>query len=282
MRWSWLTRTRGLAVLAGVAFLLILFSPQIQRRPSLIVEQPLLLIESWVQRAIGGVRMVTGQFTDRYVDLWSLSDENRQLRDEVARLRQEVTQLQEQLGGAGRRDALEEFGKELAGRAILADVIGRDPTNWYQSVLINRGQRDGIAVDMGVVVPDGVVGRVIKVMPKTAVVLLVSDRNSVVPGVTQQGREEGLIEGAGGGQLRMKYVSTLAEVPIGELVITSGLAGTFPKALRIGTVGAIERMPDAISQQLLLTPAINLNRLEEVLVLPLPERETDQEAGRKK
>jgi len=228
------------------------------------------------------VRLVTGHFTERYVDLWSVDDENRQLQDEVARLRQEVTQLQEQLGAAGRRDALESFGRELAARAMVAHVIGRDPTNWYQSVLIDRGQRDGLAVDMGVVVPDGVVGRVIKVMPKTAVVLLVSDRNSVVPGITQQGREEGLIEGAGGGQLRMKYVSTLAEVPIGELVMTSGLAGTFPKALPIGTVSAIERMPDAISQQLLLTPAINLNRLEEVLVLPLQDRETDQEPERKK
>jgi len=64
-------------------------------------------------------------------------------------------------------------------------------------------------------------------------------------------------------------------VQIGELVITSGLAGTFPKALRVGTVSAVERMPDAISQQLLLTPAINLNRLEEVLVLPLLEQEAE-------
>lgn len=277
MRWSWLTRTRGLAVLVGVAFLLVLFSPQIQRRPSLIIEQPLLLIESWLQRALGGVRMVTGQVTDQYVDLWNLGEENRQLRDEVARLRQEVTHLEEQVGAAGRRDALEAFGRELAGQAMVADVIGRDPTNWYQSVLINRGQRDGLRVDMGVAVRDGVVGRVIKVMPKTAVVLLISDRNSVVPGVVQHGRDEGLIEGAGGKQLRMKYVSTLADIKAGELVITSGLTGTFPKALRIGTVSAVEQMPDAISQQLILTPAVNLDRLDEVLVLPLLERETEGE-----
>jgi len=276
MRWSWLTRTRGLAVLVGVAFLLVLFSPQIQRRPSLIVEQPLLLIESWLQRAIGGVRAVTGQLADQYVALWNLGEENRQLRDEVARLRQEVTHLEEQIGAAGRRDALEAFGRELASQAMVADVIGRDPTNWYQTVLINRGQRDGLQVDMGVAVRDGVVGRVVKVMPKTAVVLLIADRNSVVPGVIQRGRDEGLIEGAGGKQLRMKYVSTLAEVQIGDLVITSGLTGTFPKEMRIGTVSAIERMPDAISQQLVLTPAVDLDRLEEVLVLPAMDREMER------
>jgi len=277
MRWSWLTRTRGLAVLVGVAFLLVLFSPQIQRRPSLIIEQPLLLIESWLQRALGGLGAVAEHVTDRYVALWDLDEENRQLRDEAARLRQEVTRLQEQLGAAGRRDALEAFGRELTGQAVVADVIGRDPTNWYQSVLINRGQRDGLRVDMGVAVRDGVIGRVIKVMPKTAVVLLLSDRNSVVPGMIQRARDEGLIEGAGGGQLRMKYVSTLAEVQIGDVIITSGLAGTFPKAMRIGTVSAIERMPDAISQQLTLTPAVNLDRLEEVLVLPLMEHDPEGE-----
>jgi len=251
----------------GVAFLLVLFSPQIQRRPLLIVEQPLLLIESWLQLAIGGVRTSVEDWTDRYVELWNLGEENRHLRDEVARLQQEVTHLQEQIGAAGRRDDLAAFGKEFTARAVVADVIGRDPTNWYQSVLINRGQRDGVKVDMGVAVQGGVVGRVIKVMPKTAVVLLISDRNNVVPGVIQRGRDEGLIEGAGGKQLRMKYVSTLALVQVGDLVITSGLAGSFPKDMRIGTVVAIERMPDAISEQLVLTPAANLDRLEEVLVL---------------
>jgi rod shape-determining protein MreC len=267
MRWSWLTRTRGLAVLVGVAFLLVLFSPQIQRRPLLIVEQPLLLIESWLQLAIGGVRTSVEDWTDQYVELWNLGEENRHLRDEVARLQEEVTHLQEQIGAAGRRDDLAAFGKEFTARAVVAEVIGRDPTNWYQSVLINRGQRDGVKVDMGVAVQGGVVGRVIKVMPKTAVVLLISDRNNVVPGVIQRGRDEGLIEGAGGKQLRMKYVSTLALVQVGDLVITSGLAGSFPKDMRIGTVVAIERMPDAISEQLVLTPAVNLDRLEEVLVL---------------
>jgi len=123
MRWSWLTRTRGLAVLVGVAFLLVLFSPQIQRRPLLIIEQPLLLIESWLQRAIGGVRSAAGSWSDRYVALWDLEQENRQLRDEAARLRQEVTQLEEQIGAAGRRDDLQAFGRELTGKAMIEALL---------------------------------------------------------------------------------------------------------------------------------------------------------------
>ena len=271
MRWPWLTRTRGLAVLVGIAFLLILFSPQIQRRPLLVIEQPLILVESWLQRLFGAATGWSGRLLEDYVILWDLGEENRRLRDEVARLRGEVTALEEQISAVGRAAPLQAFRQELERGTVMAGVIGRDPTNWYESVLIDRGERDGIRADMGVVVPDGVVGRVIKVMPKSAVVLLVSDRNSAVPGLTQRSRDEGLIEGVGGGRLRMKYLSSLADVQAGELVVTSGLTATFPKGMRIGTVTVVERLPDTVSQQLLLEPAVNLSRLEEVLVLPLSE-----------
>jgi rod shape-determining protein MreC len=110
-------------------------------------------------------------------------------------------------------------------------------------------------------------------MPKSAVVLLISDRNSVLPGLAQRSRDEGLIEGIGGGQLRMKYLSNLADVQVGDLVVTSGLVGIFPKGLRIGTVTAVERTPDAISQQAVLAPAVDLSKLEEVIVLPLMKPE---------
>jgi rod shape-determining protein MreC len=274
MRWPWLTRTRGLAVAVGIAFLLILFSPQIQRRPLLLVEQPLLLFESWVQRTVGSLTGWGGRVTEQYVALGDQREDNQRLRDEVARLRGEVTALEERLGEAARHERLQAFGREAGLGTTVARVIGRDPTNWYQSVLIDRGERDGVVADMGVVVPDGVVGRVIKVMPRTAVVLLVSDRNSVVPGLTQRSRDEGLIEGVGAGRLRMKYLSTLADVQAGDSVVTSGLTAEFPKGLRIGTVTAVEQSPDAISQSAFLEPAVDLSRLEEVVLLPLavPDR----------
>lgn len=271
MRGFRLTRSRGLAVLVGIAFLLILFSPQIQRRPLLLVEQPLLLLESWIQRLVGSATGWSGGLLERYVALGGLSEENRQLREELARLKGDLATLEEQHGAAARAQSLEDFRRALGAPFTTARVIGRDPTNWHESVLVDRGERDGLRPDMGVVVPDGVVGRVIKVLPKTAVVLLLSDRNSVVPGLAQRSRDEGLIEGLSDGLLRMKYLSNLADVEVGDLVITSGLTATFPKGLRIGTVTAVERSPDAISQQVWLAPAINLARLEEVLIMPLSD-----------
>ncbi len=272
MRSSWLTRSRWLAVLVGVAFLLVLFSPQIQRRPFLIIEQPLLLLESWLQRIMGVVTTSTGRLTEDYLALWNLGQENHRLQEEVARLRGEATMLQEKVRSFDQVEQLSAFRESLGGSTMVATVIGRDPTNWYQSVLINRGERDGIRSDMGVAVPDGVVGRVIKVMPTTAVVLLLSDRNSAVPGLLQRSRDEGLIEGLGDGRLRMKYLSTLADVQAGDQVVTSGLTGIFPKGMRIGTVTDVERPADAVVQQVRLAPAVNFSRLEEVLLLTSPER----------
>ena len=108
-------------------------------------------------------------------------------------------------------------------------------------------------------------------MPKTSLVLLLSDRNSVIAGLTQRSRDQGLIEGLGGGQLRMKYLSHIADIRVDDDVLTSGLADIFPKGLRIGVVTQVERPAGMVSQHVVVAPAVNLSKLEEVLVLPLRE-----------
>ena len=270
MRWSWIIRAQGLVLIGGILLLLLLFSPQVQRRPLLIIEQPLLLVESWLQGAVGVVSSWGGTIADHYFRLWRIEEDNSRLREELGRARGDLTLAQEQLAESARRDALQTIGQKFSG-GMIARVIGRDPTNWYQSVLIDRGQRDGLRPDMGVAVADGVVGSILKVMNASAVVLLISDRNSVIPGLVQRSRDQGLIEGDNRGALRMKYLSNLADVQIGDLVVSSGLTPSFPKGLRIGTV--TERQPGTVSQQAMLSPAADLSKLEEVYVLPLMKPE---------
>ena len=267
MRWSWLGRPRWLAVLVGVLLLLVLFSPDIQRRPLLLIEQPILLLESWLQRLTGTATTVVGQFFENYVAVGDLAENNRRLRRDNANLRGEIVRLQEQHRFSARVEQLLAVQPAIMNGAIVAEVIGRDPTNWHESLLINRGERDGVQTDMSVIVPDGVVGRVVNVMPRTATVLLLSDRNSVIAGLTQHSRDEGLIEGIGDGQLRMKYLSNVADVQIDDVVLTSGLAGIFPKGLPIGAVSQVERPAGSVMQHVILQPAIDLSKVEEVLVL---------------
>jgi rod shape-determining protein MreC len=150
---------------------------------------------------------------------------------------------------------------------VAARVIGRDPSNWYRTVMIDKGEQDGVAVDMGVVVPAGVVGRVIKIGRDFAQVLLLTDRNSAVAAVVQRTRDEGIVEGAEGGLAQMRYIPLLSEAGPKDAVLTSGLGGGFPKGLVIGEIRSIVRREAVLFQEAQLVPAVDFSKLEEVLVI---------------
>jgi rod shape-determining protein MreC len=133
--------------------------------------------------------------------------------------------------------------------------------------MINKGSRDGVAVEMGVITPAGVVGRVIKAEPAVSQVLLITDRNSAVAALIQRTRDEGLVEGTEKGLARIKYLSLLADVKEGDLVLTSGLTGSFPKGLPIGTLGLVTKKELDLFQQAELTPNVDFSKIEEVLVV---------------
>ncbi|HEY5649762.1 MAG TPA: rod shape-determining protein MreC, partial [Nitrospiria bacterium] len=187
--------------------------------------------------------------------------------DESSRLLAENIRLEE---AALAHKRLEEIlGLKQTGRFsfIPANVIGRDPTNWYQTLQIDKGTRDGVAVDMGVTTPRGVVGRVIEAGPTSSKILLLTDRNSAVAGLVQETRDEGIVEGTEKGLARIKYLSLLATSEEGHRVITSGLAGSFPKGFLIGILGPLTKKENDLFQEARVIPATDFSRLEEVLVI---------------
>jgi rod shape-determining protein MreC len=132
---------------------------------------------------------------------------------------------------------------------------------------------------MGVITPAGVVGRVVKTTPVTAIVLLVSDGNNAIAGLIQRTRDEGIVDGTAQGSVRLKYIPLLSTVRTGDRVVTSGLVGGFPRGLAIGTINRIEKEEGALFQSAELTPEVDINRVEEVLVIqspytPSPSNET--------
>jgi rod shape-determining protein MreC len=165
--------------------------------------------------------------------------------------------------------------EELPYSTLPARVIARDPTNWYRSIVINKGQDDGIAVDMGVMTPTGAVGRVVKVHRQLAVVLLLIDRNNAVTGLVQRTRDEGIVEGTEKGLAWIKYLPLLSNVKVGDIVITSGLAGGFPRGLPIGRITRIERREAELFLSAEIQPDTDFGRLEEVLVITTPREATN-------
>ncbi|HTL61148.1 MAG TPA: rod shape-determining protein MreC [Nitrospira sp.] len=202
-----------------------------------------------------------------YVSLQQVADENRRLKQEMDWLRGENNQLREVAAATQRLTSLLQFKEQALPSMVAAQVIGRDSSNRYKSVILNKGEGDGIQKDMGVITPAGVVGRVVKTTGATAVVLLLTDPNNAIAGLIQRTRDEGIVEGIPQGRAKLKYIPLLSAVKEGDRVVTSGLVGGFPRGLAIGTITTIDREEGALFQTAELVLEVDVNRVEEVLVI---------------
>ncbi|MDW8343336.1 MAG: rod shape-determining protein MreC [Verrucomicrobiae bacterium] len=199
----------------------------------------------------------------------TLARENATLRTEVEQLRLRE-QLAREVARENRRlERLLKMRSRLPPTVIGARVIGRDASNWWQSVLIDRGRDDGVRENCVVVSADGLVGKTTAVTRNSARVLLLLDEGCRVSAVLEQSREPGVVQGLPGrARCEMRYVGREARVRPGEAIVTSGMGGVFPKGILIGHV--LEARIDEQSglyQRLEIEPATDFRRLEEVLVL---------------
>jgi len=203
----------------------------------------------------------------RYVSLQAVEEENRQLRQDIEWLRGQNSRLREEAAATERLASLLQFKEQALPTMVAAQVIGRDATNRYRSVILNKGDNDGIHPDMGVITPAGVVGRIVKTTSVTSVVLLITDSNNAIAGLIQRTRDEGIVEGTPQGRVRLKYIPLLSAVQDGDRVVTSGLVGGFPRGLAIGTITGIEKEEGALFQSAELALEVDVDRMEEVLVI---------------
>ena len=160
-------------------------------------------------------------------------------------------------------------------RSVAAEVIGKDPSQWYKTLIIDKGVSEGVTKGLPVVIPEGVVGQVIDASDHYAKVLLIIDSNSAVDALIQQTRAHGIIKGGSDGRCLLNYVSRKEVVNIGDAVVSSGLDGVFAKGLLIGKVTDIVRDSSGIFQDIIVTPFVDFDKIEEVLVVlspPVPGR----------
>jgi rod shape-determining protein MreC len=202
-----------------------------------------------------------------YLNLVGVEAENRRLKENVRRLRSEVIGLREDRLANERLKRLLGL-KESAGLPLLpAQVVGKSATPWFRTLMIDRGTRDGVQRGMAVVVPEGIVGRVISASAGYSKVLLANDRNSAVDAILQRTRARGIFEGEGGGMCRLKYVPRGEEVRPGDLVISSGLGQVFPKGLPLGVVEEVACERAGVFQYVKVRPTVDFGSLEEVAVV---------------
>ncbi|HXY25788.1 MAG TPA: rod shape-determining protein MreC [Candidatus Acidoferrum sp.] len=262
------SRHKSLVLLAGVILLqVLLLAVQIKR------DSQGRLIRVWTVGAVSPFERAGsygfGWFRDvwrHYFALRNTTIDNEQLRRENEALKLQIAQLQGKAAEADRLAVLLNFRKNHGDVPMVgARVIGTSAGSASQTIQLDRGERDGIRRDMGVITPDGVVGKIVEAYPNTSQVLLLTDKESAVGAMLADSRIQSPVGGAGEPLLTMKYVPNDDTVNLGERVITSGLDRIFPRDLPVGTIAVIK--PGNPFKEIRIKPAANLERLEEVLVL---------------
>ncbi|WP_157109765.1 rod shape-determining protein MreC [Thermanaeromonas toyohensis] len=197
--------------------------------------------------------------------------ENEQLKRQVAELQAKIIQMEEYRQENLRLKQLLAYKEATASKWQLkvAPVVARSPSNWFSTLTIGLGATDGVRKDQVVLTPAGVVGRIIQVFPKTSEVLLLLDREGAVGAMVQSSRLLGVVEASPDyrGYLQMIHLAHDAPIQENDIVLTSGLGGIFPKGLPIGRVVKVMLEPDGLMKRAIIEPAVDFNRLEEVLVI---------------
>jgi len=237
--------------------------------------QPVNPLRDALTRVVAPLQYATTQgarpvrhFFSGLTNMAALGRENEQLKQQVAELRSQVALLQEaQIENETLRRHLDFKSAVPSLQLLSAEVIGHDPSGLLQYLIIDRGADDGVALSMPVLSDAGLVGRISEVSANSAKVMLISDPSSSVSAIVQRTRATGIVRGSVGGQLTMHYLPPGETVAPGDIVLTSGLGGNFPRSLMIGQVASVSHADVEMFQEAEVVTPLALRSLEQVMVL---------------
>jgi rod shape-determining protein MreC len=223
------------------------------------VMAPLQRGGSYVARAVEGVWRDASALFRRRAELdW--------MQDRITTLEEQTVRLEElERENARLRDLLA-FRERLAGEVLAAAVVGRDATGLARTLTIDRGERDGVVKGAAVLAPAGVVGQVFLASAHAARVLLITDHNSGVDAVVQRTRARGIVEGTVSEGCGLKFVKRTEDLQKGDVVVTSGVDGIFPRGLPIGELTGVDKRGQGLFQYATVRPFVDFDSLEDVLV----------------
>lgn len=256
-------------VLVGLLLLslLLLWSANLRRQETTtLFERSVLAVSSPVLKLIDGCAAWLGEGWYAYVWLVRVRQENENLAEQVRQLQARLQLHQEYQQENERLRRLLNFAQSQPRHALPSRVIGEDLAGWARTVVVDKGTADGLKEGLPVVVAEGVVGQIIKCGPHEARVLLVIDPSAAIGSLVQRTRTRGITRGSGEG-LGLEFADRDTPIEMGDMVISSGLGGVFPKGLPIGRVTRVERGDMGMFQRVELEPVVDFSRLEEVLVL---------------
>jgi rod shape-determining protein MreC len=257
----------GLIMLVTVSILMLSLS---SRRPFLAYGPGRLAIALTApfQKIFSSTSHAFRDIWEHYFYLITVAEQNERLTQELQQAKALNNQYREAFLSNQRLKQLLELKQEIQRPVIAAQVIGKDPSPWFQTIMVDKGSSDGVIKGLPVVNASGVVGLVVGATNHYAKVMLITDPNSAVDAVVQENRARGIIKGGTSGYCVFDYVLRKHTLKVGDKVITSGMDGVFPKGLPIGLVSEIFKQNAGIFQEVTLEPFVDFERLEEVVIIP--------------
>jgi rod shape-determining protein MreC len=258
---------------------ILLISAQVNTKSGVpVIERVTFGVFSEVQRGFSGGLSGVRNVWSGYVGLRNMKAENDALKRDLASAQIAV---QEQRALADRTRGLErllELREQVALKTVAANIIGGAATPDFRTLTIDRGTRDGVRTDMAVIAPGGVVGRLVVPSARAAKVQLLIDRNAAAGAIIERTRAQGVVVGSGDDRLRLEYVSEVSDVIAGDVVVTSGIDGIYPKGFIIGRIEQVEKSGGSY-KRITIKPAVDFTSLEEVLVVLAPSQARDAAEG---
>ncbi len=224
----------------------------------------LVPVEKLMARVGGGVRSAW----HGYVDLRGVRQHSKDLQYQIDQLRLREAGMLEDARQGQRLERLLAFKQQYVGHTVAAQVIGTGGGDRSRILTLNKGSDDGLQPDMAVITPDGIVGKLRDVYPNSSQLLLISDGSSGAGVILANVRSRGILRGTAGGRVQIGTLLPDDRIKPGEPVVTSGGDRVYPRGLSVGTVESVRLDPEHQPYtSIVVKPAANLDRLEEVLVV---------------
>jgi len=255
-----------MTVIISSTFLLSVSDPREHAVPTFI-ERGVIFLFSPLQVFVIDALQVVRQVWRGYIDLIEVQKVNDKLQEEIRRLKEENNRYIELTYKYERLRKLLEFKEEVSLKMVPAEIIGLDSANWSRTIIVNKGEQDGVRKNSVAVTHEGLVGRVLQVSPASSKVILLTDVRSAVDAFIQRSRSSGIVVGSVGDTLRMRYIPLAADIRVGDTIISSGFGGIFPKGLVIGTISSIDERRTGMFREAEITPRVDFSKLEEIFVV---------------
>ncbi len=247
----------------GLIFLVIVFGDQQVGPLHKLLFETTGPVQKVVSQAAGSVQSLKKD----YLDLLMVRDEKERLWRELQKCRVAAYQYREAVATNARLQKLLEFKRSSGLPTVSARIIGKDPSLWFRSVVIDRGSSEGVVKGMPVVTGDGIVGQVYSSSPNYAKVLLSIAPSSALDVLLQESRVRGVLKGTGENTYHLEYILKTVEVSEGDHVVTAGYGGLFPTGLPVGVVSRVVKKRRGMFLEIEVTPAVDFDTLEDLIVI---------------